>query len=183
MNEDGKINSTDDYQVLGKTNPDFYGGLTNTLRYKDFSLEFLFYFRRKPMQSGYFWRFYDSIGGSGNITKELADQYWKGPGDTSATLPGLTTSRNSDIGYSYFYYLSYSDKAYSTGSYIKLQNLKLAYNLPKKIATRFGIGYLQLYVQGRNLFTITNYDGYDPETGDNSMPQLRQIDFGIKASF
>ena len=115
--------------MLGKTNPDFYGGLTNTLRYKDFSLEFLFYFRRKPMQSGYFWRFYDSIGGSGNITKELADQYWKGPGDTSATLPGLTTSRNSDIGYSYFYYLSYSDKAYSTGSYIKLQNLKLAYNL------------------------------------------------------
>lgn len=180
---DGTITSRGDYQVLGKTDPDFYGGLTNTFRYKDFSLEFLLYFRKKPMQTGYFWRFYDSIGGTGNVTHEMANNYWKGPGDTTAKYPGLTTTRNSDIGYSYFYYLSYSDMAYSNGSYLKLQNLKLGYNLPKSITKKLGMSALQLYVQGRNLFTITNYDSYDPETGDASMPQLRQFTFGLNATF
>ena len=135
------------------------------------------------MQTGYFWRFYDSIGGSGNVTYEMANNYWKGPGDTTARYPGLTTTRNSDIGYSYFYYLSYSDLAYSNGSYLKLQNLKLGYNLPSSITKKLGMSALQLYVQGRNLFAITSYDSYDPETGDASMPQLRQFTFGLNATF
>jgi len=183
VNQDGNIDSTNDYQVLGDTDPVFYGGITNTFKYKNFSLEFLLYFRKKTMQTGYFWRFFDSVGGLSNVTHDLANNYWTGPGDTSAKYPGLTTMRDSPIGYSYYYYLSYSDIAYSDASYIKLQNLKLAYNMPVSITKLLGMSALQFYVQGRNLFTITNYDSYDPETGDASMPQLRQITFGFNATF
>jgi len=182
VNSDGVINNTEDYQVLGNKDPKFYGGLSNTFHYKGFTLDISFYFRKKPMQTGYLWRYYNPIGFMYNVTREMADNYWKQPGD-NAKYPALTTVTSGDIYKSYFNYLSYSDFAYSDASYIRLQNVRLAYDFPTKWISTLGLSNLQLYVQGKNLFTITNYDSYDPEAGDVSVPALTSFTFGLNVTF
>ena len=59
------------------------------------------------------------------------------------------------------------------GSYLRLQNLALGYTLPKSILRRAKINNLRIYLQGSNLFTLTNYTGYNPEVNKNSSDALR----------
>ena len=49
------------------------------------------------------------------------------------------------------------------GSYIRLQNISLGYNLPQKLAKSLSVNSCNVYISAQNLFTITNYSGYDPE--------------------
>lgn len=170
--------NTYDYVTLGDRDPNFYGGLTNTIRYKDFTLDFTFYFRDSDMQYGYMYTFGTPIGMRRNITREQADGYWREPGQ-DAKYPRLTTTTSSDV-YLAGYQLYRSNLGYSTGSYIRLSNARLTYSIPKKLIG--SVSNIKLYVQGNNLFTITGYDSYDPETG-NSVPLLTSVTFGINSTF
>ena len=81
------------------------------------------------------------------------------------------------------------------GSYIRLKSLSFAWNLPKKWTSKIGIDWCQVYANVQNLFTITGYDGYDPEVGaqgqsvilqglDNGRyPSQRIWNFGVKLNF
>ncbi|WP_081832032.1 SusC/RagA family TonB-linked outer membrane protein [Prevotella sp. P6B1] len=182
QNGDGKINSNDDYITLGSKDPKYYAGLQNTIKWKNLTFDFSLYYRNKPMEYGYLWRFYNPIGMSQNVTREMASNYWTTPG-VDAKYPGLTTTSASDIYDAYYRYMSYSDAAFSTGSYLRLQNVRLAYDFDQKLVGRLGISALQLYVQGKNLLTITNYDAYDPETGDASVPPTQSVVFGLNVTF
>lgn len=51
------------------------------------------------------------------------------------------------------------------GSYMRLKVLQIGYSLPGQMLQRVGVKGLRFFVQGENLFTITNYSGYDPEVG------------------
>ena len=179
LNDDGKINSADDYQTLGNQDPDFYGGLNNSIKYKGFTLDLGFYFKQLKHKRGYYWLFYNPIGFRNAITKDMAANYWTTPGQAAKYL-GLTSTTRSDIYYAYYYYLSYSDFAYSDASYIRLRNVRLSYDFPKKTVESIGLSGLQLYVEGKNLFTVTNYDAYDPETGTGSVPVTSSFTFGAK---
>lgn len=182
VNGDGLINSTGDYQALGTRDPKFYGGLTNTLSYKNFTFDFTFYFRKVDFQNGYLWLFYSPTGMNKNVTREMAQNYWTTPGQT-AKYARLTTTSASDVYYNYYYYLSYSDAAFSDGSYLKLSNVKLSYNVPKSSLKTIGVSALQLYIQAKNLFTVTNYDSYSPETGTNTVPPTTSVTFGLNVTF
>ena len=50
-----------------------------------------------------------------------------------------------------------------SGSYLRLQNLSLGYTLPRALTQKFKVEKLRVYVSGQNLFTITDYSGYNPE--------------------
>lgn len=182
QNGDGKINSTDDYITLGSKDPKYYAGMTNTLQWKGFTFDFNLYYRNKPMEYGYLWIFYYPLGMSENVTREMAQNYWTTPG-VDAKYPGLTTTSASDIYDAYYRYMSYSDAAFSSGSYLRLQNVRLAYDFQPKLVNSLGISALQLYVQGKNLITITNYDSYDPETSTNAMPPTQSVIFGLNVTF
>lgn len=182
QNDDGKINSNDDYITLGSKDPKYYAGLQNTIKWKNLTFDFSLYYRNKPIEYGYLWRFYNPIGMSQNVTREMANNYWTTPG-VDAKYPGLTTTSASDIYDAYYRYMSYSDAAFSTGSYLRLQNVRLAYDFDQKLVGRLGISALQLYVLGKNLVTITNYDSYDPETADNSVPATQSVVFGLNVTF
>ena len=182
QNGDGKINSTDDYITLGSKDPKYYAGMTNTLQWKGFTFDFNLYYRNKPMEYGYLWIFYYPLGMSENVTREMAQNYWTTPG-VDAKYPGLTTTSASDIYDAYYRYMSYSDAAFSSGSYLRLQNVRLAYDFQPKLVNSLGISALQLYVQGKNLITITNYDSYDPETSTNAMPPTQSVVFGLNVTF
>lgn len=180
-NGDGIINSSGDYQTLGTRDPKYYGGITNTLTYRDFTLDFTLYFRKVDFQYGYLWLYYYPLGMQRNVTREMADNYWTTPGQ-QAQYARLTTTSASDVYYNYYYYLGYSDAAYSDGSYLKLSNVKLTYNVPKSVIRPLGISNLQLYLQAKNLFTITNYDSYSPETGTNTVPPATSVTFGLNVT-
>lgn len=180
---DGKITSANDYQTLGSVDASFYGGLSNTVKFKNFTLCVNFYFRRCKYKPGYYYSFFYPIGTQYNITKDMAENYWTTPGQT-AKYPGLTTLLSSgDIGRVYSQYLGYSDFAYSSGSYLRLKNVRLAFDLPRSWLKPAGISALQVYAQGNNLFTITSYDSYDPEAGYGAVPVANSFSFGVNITF
>ena len=182
LNGDGKISSNDDYVTLGSKDPKYYAGLQNTIQWKGFTFDFNLYYRNKPLEYGYLWIYYNPIGMSENVTREMAQNYWTTPG-VDAKYPGLTTTSASDIYDAYYRYMSYSDAAFSTGTYLRLQNVRLAYDFDQKLVSRLGISALQLYVQGKNLITITNYDAYDPETSVKAVPPTQSVVFGLNVTF
>ncbi len=142
VNGDGIINSNDDYQYFGTRDPKFYGGFNNTFTYRNFSLDVNFYFRNRKYQYGYLYYYYNPIGWSNNVTHEMAENYWTTPGQ-DAKYPALTTTTKSDVYQKYYYHLGYSDFAFSSGSYIRLQNVTLSYSCPESITGKLGISSLE----------------------------------------
>ena len=59
----------------------------------------------------------------------------------------------------------WSDRYIEDGSYVRLKNIALGYNFPKKFISKWGLENLRLSCNIQNLWTITNYSGYDPEVG------------------
>ncbi len=66
---------------------------------------------------------------------------------------------------------------YESRSFVRLQDVSLSYTLPKTILAKAGINRCMLYVSGRNVLTVTNWSGWDPESGNTPMP--RTLTFGI----
>ena len=79
------------------------------------------------------------------------------------------------------------------GSYIRMKSLSLAWNLPKKWLIPLKLDWVQIYGNIQNVFTITGYDGYDPELGSSNVmlqgidnyryPSSRIYNFGVKVNF
>ena len=178
VNGDGKISSSDDRVFVGDLDPDMYGGWNNTIKYKNFTLDLSFYFRVKPQQSGFWSSFGYAAGMQYNVLRDYAQNHWSET-NKNASYPGLTTTSSSPL-YTAMSYLRSSDYALSTGSYIKLSSLKLSYNLPKSLLSKVRIADASVFVQGKNLFYITGYDGYTVETGGSYIPPLMSFSFGMK---
>lgn len=65
-----------------------------------------------------------------------------------------------------------SDRYVEDGSFIRLQNISLAYNFPKRWVNRIGLDNVRLYVNMQNVYTWTKYKGYDPEIGSYNQDAL-----------
>ncbi|PKP29670.1 MAG: SusC/RagA family TonB-linked outer membrane protein [Bacteroidetes bacterium HGW-Bacteroidetes-17] len=158
--------------LAGDTDPEFYGGITNTITYKGFEMNFTFRFKK---QDG---NIYPTSGPGiiGNQTTYWLNR-WQEPGDNSS-LGKATTFSNV---YSYTY--SGSSAPWGDNSFIKLQNVTLSYTFPSALLEKYKISNLRVYMQAQNLLTWTkNKYAFDPETG-TSMPALQIITFGLNCSF
>ena len=179
FNQDGKIDRVDDRQIIKDMTPEFYGGLANNITYKNFSLDFIFQFKK---QLGFnFLRSDPTPGPRRNGPVELYTERWQQAGDI-ATVQQSTAGLNfaNGIGFAGNNY-SESDATLTDASFIRLRSISLNYNIPKKLTSNMD---LNVYIQGQNLFTITNYKYRDPEQVSNSrLPQLRQITLGINLTF
>lgn len=71
------------------------------------------------------------------------------------------------------------------GSYLRMKNITLGYNLPKSVLAKLGLTKLRLYVTGENLFTFTDLmDGYDPETINSlTYPITKKVALGLNLTF
>ncbi len=181
----GLIN-VDDRQIIGSSNPDFYGGWSNTFRYRNFDLSaFITYAQGAEIYAN--WRLTtDRLGyGKQGFREEEALNRWTGPG-TSNTVPRAMYGSN--------YNLQNSSRFLEDASYLRLRSLTLGYSLPKAVLERLHLARLRVYVQGDNLALLTDYSGIDPEVSKNydarfmsddnmNLPQPRTISFGINAGF
>ncbi|MDR0394865.1 MAG: SusC/RagA family TonB-linked outer membrane protein [Tannerella sp.] len=182
VNGDGSISNLADAQFLGDLDPDFYGGLQNSFSYKGIKLDLFFQFVKRPFKAGWLANYYYPVGHLGrNVPREIYENVWT-PETPDAKYPGMTTTTSSDIGYAYWNYYTESDACYEDASYIRLKNLSLSYNLPRKITSKTGAKGLQVYVRAQDLFTITSFTNWDPETGAQTPPPQTYM-FGVKVSF
>ena len=200
VNKDGIITSAD-RQIVGNANPRYTGGLTNTLSYKAFDLNFFFYFSQgnKIMNMQNFFLVHG--GTQSNIGfLPLQLERWQKPGDIT-DIPRLTTFAGSPTvngGASNNYggnVASLSSRYLEDASFVRLRNVSLGYNVPTAVSRKLHLSSLRAYVQVSNLFTISDYSGLDPEVssqGGNqntagydwaTVPQPRTFLVGLNLSF
>lgn len=174
-----------DKRIIGNANPDFTYGITNNFSYKNVSLN-LFFQGSQGNDILNATRFdTESMIDSRNQTTAVLRR-WQQPGDIT-DIPRVSTDGSTDNS-------RISSRYIENGSYLRLKAVTLGYDFSKDVLDRIGISALKIYATGENLFTITDYSGFDPEVnsfGSNNTvggvdygtyPQTRNIIFGIRAS-
>lgn len=180
INEDGKVTAAD-RTYIGNPNPDFIFGLTNTLSWKNINLSIFLQgsygndiFNASRIETE---GMYDGKNQSDRVLNR-----WQVPGQITDVPKANFDLRNS----TYFI---------EDGSYLRVKNVSLSYNIRGEALTRLGINRLQPYVSATNLLTWTNYTGMDPEVNQwgnsgqvqgidwGTYPQSRAFVFGINVEF
>lgn len=179
LNGDGKISSgfaqtgKGDRRYSGPTYPKYYGGISNTISYKAFTLDFLFQFVKQEgttlmatqgAQPGYAY----------STANFQVDEY----NDYIAKGFALSSRYQN----SFFNYMG-SNASIIDASYIKLKNVSASYQIPLDEGTKKYLQSVRLSLQGQNLLTFTKYKGLDPETQGLALPPLRTITLGTQFTF
>ncbi len=168
--------------IVGNIYPDFFGGWNNSISYKNFSLEFFFQYEYgRIRQDGQFQQMMRMGGATVNQLQSGYNERWQKPGDiATAPRPFNGLSDFNSVGWGTgTRYLFKTD-------YVRLKQVTFSYDLPKSTSKRFGFESARFFVQGINLFTITEWNGYDPEfTGDNFgiLPQSKNYTVGLQVKF
>ena len=205
VNKDGKITESD-RKVIGNPNPKFTFGWNNTFSIK--SVEVSFFLNGSYGNDVYneLRRTKTNPAGWGNKLSKVVDCAKITMRDPEGSLSDISNVYISNANSAYCYRIEPSaggqnknDRVSSAyvedGSYLRLKSLSVAWNVPSKFLRKAKIEWLQLYANAQNLFTITNYEGYDPEVGsmgqsvilqgiDNGRyPSQRIYNVGLKLTF
>ena len=180
LNGDGTIDSKDRH-FAGSAYPDFSYGLSFNANYKNFDLNIF----AQGVQGNQLFNAikrttYSASGPSYNKLTGILDAW--SPENTSGKVPIISTSDpNGNFNASDFYI--------EDGSYLRIRNVTLGYSLPKSLSSKLRTGAVRVFATANNLFTITNYSGFDPEIGmDNNgldvgrYPQARSFIFGLSVN-
>ena len=202
IDKNGVINDND-RTVIGNANPDFYGGLNNTFRYKNWDLSIFFTFsygaevlnatklsNTKAGRTNY--NVLDLVNSHNRwMTINAAGEIVTDPEELAALNAGKTIASINDLEQSDNYIHSWGVE---DASYLRLSNVNLGYRFSRAQLRNLGLQSLRLYVTGNNLFVWTPYSGFDPEvsTKGNSLtpgvdwgayPRSRSFIFGLSATF
>jgi len=185
LNSDGVVNA-DDKTKIGDPNPNFIYGVNSVMNYKNFELSLFFQGSQgndlvnvssidNSLNYGY----------GSNMYKEVYYDHWTSE-NPNAKYPKITRTQK----------MKFSDRIVEDGSYVRLRNIQLSYNLPLKAWNVNSIQGVRLYVSGQNLWTLTKYSGWDPEVNSlggassfaqgidhHSYPTAKSFTFGINISF
>ncbi|NDV15768.1 SusC/RagA family TonB-linked outer membrane protein [Muricauda sp. TY007] len=182
VDKDGVISSPNDAQTIVELGQHYYGGVNNSVSFKGLQLDFFFQLVKQTSHShrGAFLYLPGFVfPGLGNQPVEVLDR-WQQPGDQT-DIPKFSATDFSQYLTHAFNWNS-SDMAKVDASFIRLSNISLSWSLPKSIVHTLRLQQARFYIQGQNLWTITNYRGLDPETG-SLMPPLRRITTGVHVTF
>ncbi|HKL07818.1 MAG TPA: TonB-dependent receptor [Bacteroidales bacterium] len=178
LNGDGKINE-DDRTNIGDPIPDYVMGLNLSFKYKGF--DFVAYAYANIGNDMV--RNYERTQTDVNRLDYMLDR-WTGTGTTNE-VPRITTAATSNNVFSDFFV--------EDGSFLRIQNVQLGYTIPENMTQKVSIQKARVFAGVNNLFTFTNYMGYDPaaSTGvpigsgiDNGFyPTPRIYTFGLNLTF
>jgi len=153
VNNDGAIDGFD-RSVIGNTLADVFGSWSNSFSYKGVELDVVFqYSFGNDIFNATNTRIASFPGGGGNHSSVWLDRWTPdNPNNTQyARVPSLRPA----------------DYLIEDGSFVRLQTVRLGYNLPSKITSALKIKSAKVYVAGNNLALFTNYSGFDPEVSSN----------------
>ncbi len=201
INGDGVINDSD-RTIIGNPEPKFTFGIGNTFSYRGFDLNIYLmgvygndvvnYQRRwseNPRENHNLLRKALNYAIIEKLDPDGPDDYRNlhvvGGDDDMHRLSSSQSNANNRM----------SDKYIEDGSFLRIQNVSLAYNFPRSWVENLGLGHVKIYANLQNLYTFTKYSGYDPEIGaynqdvlltgiDNARyPSPRIYTFGVNVSF
>jgi hypothetical protein len=181
INNDGNYTADNDRKILGYTDPSYRFSIQNTLKYKDWQLKFFI----NSIQGGkdYYMK-EDNIYGLQILNQEnhfnnsfpVGVNYWT-PENPDAKYQRPNINVSSGL----------SGTLYSQRNFMRLQDISLSYNVPKSLINKLQINNLRLYLSGKNLITLTKWDGWDPETGQgivrDGRPVIKSYTVGINVEF
>ncbi|RFS21810.1 TonB-dependent receptor [Chitinophaga silvatica] len=174
INGSGGI-TADDKIILGQTAPKWTGGITNTFHYKNFNLSIFVQTVQGVTKNNPDLNYGDETGRR-NTPAEIG--YWT-PENKNNSRPAL--SYNNTRGYGYA----------SNASYTRIKDVTISYVFSQKLLDQLHLGSLTIYASGRNLYTFTNWIGWDPENnyatrgvGEwvNNYPTVRAFVIGANIS-
>jgi hypothetical protein len=163
---DGIINDYDK-TVIGSSNPENFGGISNTFTYKRWALNAFLQFVNGNEVFNYVRYQNESMTGLENQSTRVLDR-WTYEGQQTEIPRALY---DDPIGNS-----SFSTRWIEDGTYLRLKNISISYTIPDEFLV---FKNAQFYVSGTNLFTVSNYLGYDPEFAFSSNHILQGIDYGL----
>jgi TonB-dependent starch-binding outer membrane protein SusC len=197
MDDDGNIinpdATTNDYSAanfteLGSPLPSIIGGLSNSFSFAGLQLDVRFQgqYGNQIHNSGGLYMSCNACWFDNQTRDQL--ESWKNPGDVTMVPEARLGYSNGDQ--------SRSSRYVQDGSYLRLKNVTLSYDLPAELFKRAGISGIRIYGTATNLFTFTNYDGWDPEVTSDflasntvygvdfySAPQPKTIVGGLRVRF
>ena len=175
INGDGMIDANDRTIVSDGSRPKYNLGVTIDAGWKgiDFSMTLDGSFGAKTYWNSDYLS--TTVAQGKMINRKVVDGRWI-PGRTDATFPRLFPNSGTKINKqpSTFYLQSLD--------WLKFRNIQIGYTLPKKWTKAAYLSKVRFYCSLENFFTITSYDGFDPETG-SSYPVMRQVALGLNLSF
>lgn len=173
INNDGKINS-DDRSIIGYSKPNYNLNLRNTITYLDFQL----YFSLNYINGGNSHYLSNNEKGFNPALMPSAnwinEEYWT-PEKPSNISPRANYRNSRGYGF------------YQSREFLRLQDITLSYNFSKKLLDKTNFfTQAKVFVSGKNLLTLTNWRGLDPEAGQRigeGSPSFKTISLGLNVSF
>ena len=184
--DDNGVVDGKDRVVLTHFEPKFTFGFGNSFSYKNFGLSFLFVGSYGNDIANEFRKYNITLNGKWTPTQEAYDNRWQaGKGTNMFDKPSANSG--NDI-------RDYANSLWvENGSYIRLRDITLSYNVPVSFTNRMKIASLELYISAQNFITITKYSGYDPEAAWQSAtingwdrgnyPATKAVTGGLKINF
>src|SRR3546814_4547006 len=151
---DGRITAKNDRVILGHTEPAYTIGIQSGLTFKNITFRFFV----NAIQGGNNWYLGANVPVNVNSTVYFANlntfnyDLWSVSNPTGKYAIGWTEPQINPT-------------PYYSRSFVRLQDISLAYQFNSSLISRIGIENFKLFVSGKNLLTFTNWDGWDPETG------------------
>lgn len=198
---DGVIND-EDRSVIGDANPVHFGGITNNFSYKQFDLSvFMDWSWGNEVYNAS--KLFYTLGDSDNrnvlgfvrdrwSTIDANGMEVTDPAALAEMNQGASMARVDELGINKMRLHSW---AIEDGSFFRINNISLGYNIPKRYLKRVGISACRLYATANNIYTFTNYSGFSPEVSTRNSkgvtpgvdygayPRSRSYVFGVNVSF
>jgi TonB-linked SusC/RagA family outer membrane protein len=210
LNGDGVIDLDKDRQIIGNPTPKFTGGLNQQFTYKRWDMSvFVNFSYGNDVYNANKIEFTNGYTGNANLLGIMADRWkvvtptgqtaqWASATQAFGIAPDQLTALNANatiwqpIKSSGAFYPS--SWAIEDGSFLRINNVTIGYNMPVKSVKTLKISKLRFYLTANNLAVITGYSGYDPEVSVRNSPLTQGLDysaypksrsyiFGVNATF
>lgn len=183
LNEDGVVNDAD-RQVIGHAQPDVTLGISNTFSFGGFSISI--FMDSQIGKDVHNHASLNLLSFVGNQSRTVALDRWT-PENQGNTFPRMYQFSNANT-------VRYSDRYIEDGTFVRLQNITLNYNFPKKVTEQLNISGLNLYFSASNVAIWTKYTGFSPDASSRrgslslghdqtGYPPSRLIRMGAKLKF
>lgn len=163
---------------MGTALPKLFGGFNNAVNYKNFGLNFYFYFSLGGQTYNYSFaeNMHDGKVPGSNLAKEGLKAWTPNNRYTDVPIYSSNNSNQSN---------SISSRFLEEASYVRLKNISLSYTLPKALCERMFMQGAKVFVSGENIWTSTKYKGFDPEGAlsgvtSSQIPGVKAYTVGIK---
>lgn len=168
---DGKLDDKD--RVIMYRDPDWIGTLSTGIFYKGFDVRAELYVSAGGTRYNSYLTSFNQGGDMTGKRNGVRRNYWTANNPSNeAPAPNMTQAP------AYITALGYQD-----ASFVRLRNVQIGYNFPKKVTKALSMQSLRMYATLTNIWTMTDVIGYGPEQNPGSYPEPRTVLFGVNVSF